>query len=175
MPRDMISEVDVCQPVDLAKIDMLHELLALAIGDVEYILTDERYCVDMDVWHLNNNDPFEDDGLCHVCLAGSVIARRLAVQPDSWSCPKAFPAQIAWRLSALNQLRLGQPWDAICCMEKAGAPVDSDKRLSAHTLELNKWRNRIPHDCAWADSNAAARELLPHLRELHADLKEAGL
>lgn len=174
MARDMV-EVEVFReatenpPVDLAKIDTLHELLALAIGDFEQVLADDRYSIDMSVWHV------PDEGLCHVCLAGSMIASRLSAEPDDTWLPECFPKPIAWRLATLNQLRVGATAEATAALKEAGVTISPDRYFTAHSLELNKWRDRIPYEFAWAKGAVAGRFLLAHLRELHADLQEAGL
>ena len=49
-----------------------HELIRLAIADLEKTEKDPRYVIDMGEWHAPQND-----GVCAVCLAGSVMAQTL--------------------------------------------------------------------------------------------------
>ena len=78
-------------------------LIAVALDDLELVMKDPRYVVNMDVWH----EEFEDS-TCHVCLAGSVMAKTL-------NCPIDFHGDditdatnaLSNKLDALDDFRLG--------------------------------------------------------------------
>ena len=75
------------QWIDAAEVD------ALAVAD------DPAYILNMDVWHL------PDDAVCHVCLAGAVMARTLQV-PKHYSAGVAHvPFKIMRALVAIDSLR----------------------------------------------------------------------
>lgn len=50
----------------------LSELLRLAVHDAQLCEQDERYELDMRVWHRGH-----PGGKCHVCMAGAVLAQTL--------------------------------------------------------------------------------------------------
>lgn len=50
---------------------LLSEAIYLALADLEKVEADDRYQVDMDIWHASNHN----SGKCHVCFAGAVMAK----------------------------------------------------------------------------------------------------
>lgn len=57
--------------------DKLSDLLIVALTDLELCENDERYNIFMGAWHTPCGD-----GICHVCLAGSVIAKSYGISPE---------------------------------------------------------------------------------------------
>jgi hypothetical protein len=79
----------------------LHELLYIALCDLEKVEKDPRYRIEMEVWHnfngLNNT--------CKVCLAGAVLAKTcdIPLESNSWEL-----FDLPWRhLRAIDWLRKG--------------------------------------------------------------------
>ena len=171
------QEAPSAPTVNLARIDTLHELLALAIGDFERVLADDRYAIDMTVWHGPED---HDDGRCHVCLAGSVIAKTIALDPsvdvddESVDGDLLFGAgAISNRLFALNSLRSGQVERAWHFMRW---PASLEQHAPAVAVDLqHRWWHTIPSHVANARGRSQGRVLLSLMKGLHADLVEAGL
>lgn len=79
------------------------ELLRLAINDLELIEKDERYSIDMNTWHIYNNE----DNKCAVCLAGSIIAKTLNYNILKLFNFSNFSENIHEKLEALNEFKNG--------------------------------------------------------------------
>lgn len=82
------------------------KLIRLAIKDLEAVEGDTRYMVDMRFWHLANYDS------CHVCLAGSVMAKTLNIPEYMYwdgymSTVPGYLRKTVPALHALNYLRIG--------------------------------------------------------------------
>lgn len=88
----------------------LSELLELAVRDA---LTCEaepaRYRLDMGSWHSPGRD-----GVCHVCLAGAVLAQTLGVPAGKWVTWDSVEDQA--ELVAINEMRIGSFSDAAICL-----------------------------------------------------------
>ena len=83
--------------------DKLSDLLELALDDLEKIEKNPRYGITMSAWH----EPLPD-GICHVCLAGAVMAQTLEVPHNSDITPSLFPDTLSRKLNALDFLRKGE-------------------------------------------------------------------
>ncbi len=76
-------------------------LLRLALRDLEACERDTRYIIDMQDWHEPRGD------LCHVCLSGAVMTQSLAMD-RFYSCnPADFDHELASKLEALDEARVG--------------------------------------------------------------------
>lgn len=104
------------------------KLLMLAMTDLEKVEADPRYKVNMSKWH-------EPNGKCSVCLAGSVIAKTLKVNPGNYITPYGqtlkdtevvFSYETDKALLALNSLRRG---DILLALSRLG-----HWRPDTHTL-----------------------------------------
>ncbi len=160
------AEVAFAPPkVDLAKIDTLHELLALAIGDFEKVLADKRYVISMGEWH----EPL-DNGKCAVCLAGSVLAKSLRLPIREDYCERATGG-ITAQLDALDALRGGgveAAWRILRDVWHGATP------LAIVQLD-DKWAYTIGQEERHATNRRAGRKLLTHLKRLQRDLADAGV
>lgn len=154
--------------VDLAKINTLHELLALAIGDFEKVIANPRYSINLNVWH----EPL-DNGKCQVCLAGSVMAMHLGTSPTTdrtagyrdHSTWKPETEAVQHRLYALNSLRQGNILVAANLLSRCD--------LSG-VLDVNKkWYHKVR--CSNARTRPQARLLLADLKLMQRDLERTGL
>jgi len=86
--------------------DELSALLELALGDLRKSEIDDRYTVNMGVWHVPDVEG------CSVCLAGSVLAHSLDVPIDEPSGPSYVDDEIERKLEAIDELRLGNVLEA---------------------------------------------------------------
>lgn len=130
--------------------DLPSELLELALHDLGEIEKDPKYTIDMHDWHHKRG------GVCHVCLAGAVMATRLEVEPRQWLSPYDFEDPIANKLAALNELRLGEVMDA----------------LDTLRIDLPKGLEQCVEVIDYHDDAGAFKE---DMRDLIALLKEHGL
>ena len=90
----------------LAPVNEPWTLIRDAIHDLELQEKLKGVKINMDLWHR----PYA--GVCHQCLAGSVISLRLGVDTDDDKSPPNFPEDVEARLRALNSLRGGDIADA---------------------------------------------------------------
>jgi hypothetical protein len=90
-----------------------------ALEDLEACERDPRYVVDMSCWHI------PDDDQCAVCLAGSVMAKRLGANHDVDFLPRNFEKRDMLR--SLDRFRCGEINDGLIDLEisiPAGLPDD---------------------------------------------------
>lgn len=83
--------------------ETLHELLALALADYDIISQRPDYVIDMSRWH----SPRIKGRICHVCLAGCVIANTLQYTKDMHVNPNDVDEMWAEALEYLDDLRTG--------------------------------------------------------------------
>lgn len=77
------------------------ELIELALRDLELTEADDRYRVNMDRWH-----ELDGEDVCHVCLAGAVMAQTLQLDPGDNIAPYHYsPSEDGGRLLALDDIR----------------------------------------------------------------------
>ncbi len=76
------------------------KLINLALNDLERVEKDDRYIVDMEDWHVP-----EENGQCFVCLAGAVMAKTLGAPIDELTCPLYTSHEK--ELEALDNFRCG--------------------------------------------------------------------
>lgn len=91
-------------------------LIKMALADLERAEASEGYQVDMDNWHA----PSEDE-ICHVCLAGAVIAFSLGGLPTEDIGPDNFRrkhARTEHYLRALDHFRVGNLRVGLMMMEQ---------------------------------------------------------
>lgn len=93
----------------------LSALILVALHDLEEVEKDKRYVVNMDKWHTpvrywkprTAYQPLTPVNVCHVCFAGSVMARRDSLKPQMNAFPENFSRTVQKRLLALNSVRTG--------------------------------------------------------------------
>jgi len=93
------------EKIDLTKVKLLSELIFIALEDLNRLRINPKYKIDMDTWMCK-----ADDGLCHICLAGSALAKNTDIVSiaGTVSLDKDFK-RVA---QALNTIRLGYPTNA---------------------------------------------------------------
>lgn len=84
------------------------ELITLALNDLELVEKDERYEVNMEVYH------YPSDGKCLVCLAGAVMAKSLEVPPETNYLSYSEPNYK--QLNALDYFRAGALHAGLYCL-----------------------------------------------------------
>ena len=82
----------------------LSALIRVALHDLMLCHNDSEYEVNMGDWHTPN---LHTEGVCAVCLGGSVMAQSLGADPQTDMSPKFFGRILEDQLYALNKLRLG--------------------------------------------------------------------
>ena len=87
--------------------DKISWVLRTAADDLEELANDGRYTIDMDVYH----DKYSD-GMCHICMAGAVMASTLECNIDDDMFPQYFTDEIKKALRALDAFRDGNPRSA---------------------------------------------------------------
>jgi hypothetical protein len=83
------------------------DLIEVAVHDLELCRADPRYEINMGAWHR----PFDE--VCHVCLAGSVLAKTFHADPHAFATPHyvidgTLENVTYWQLHALDSLRHGK-------------------------------------------------------------------
>ena len=81
------------------------DLLELALSDLEKCSKDKRYKLNMHTWHAKNN--FSKEKLCHVCMAGAVMAKTLNVGIDEIKNVDSFTFETRDKIMAIDALRQG--------------------------------------------------------------------
>lgn len=80
------------------------KLILLALKDLELVEKDERYAVNMHTWHRPK------DGICQVCLAGSVLAKSLKFSNEEYTNGVYFESNFekseGEKLSFLDRVRM---------------------------------------------------------------------
>lgn len=81
--------------------DTLSALIRVAVKDMDLVKADPHYVLDMNAWH----EPAVD--VCHVCMAGSVIAKTLNGLIQESISPRDFMSATTRKLICLNAIRRG--------------------------------------------------------------------
>ena len=90
----------------------LHQMLALAVADARRIDRND-YLPSFGDWHTP-----KDNGLCAICLAGSVLAGTLEVSPHCQAIPFLRNNAYFRKLQALDSSRCGEWLDAFHFMHR---------------------------------------------------------
>ena len=128
--------------------DKLSDLIEVALDDLEKTAVDPRYRVNMNTWHTPHK------GVCHVCLAGAVMAQTLKLDPVVDYVRDRSLYAVDRKLSALNNVRLGSVQLALDNMGFKDAPHWS--------------RMEVPH------YNVDAAGFKTTLRQLATELRAKG-
>ena len=165
----------------------LSALLALAVGDMERMMEDDRYHPDSGEWHR----PHAPTGRCHACLAGAVLAGTLGAEPTQDMSGTMGDVDYCGDGDWVEALRLVDAWrggwpDEVLRRARAffGAAVASAAaRTMSDILQDRDARHPAawmpgyaPHqvELVWRDAETA-RAALDVLRAEVARLAEAGL
>ena len=110
----------------------MSEAIRMAVADLTAIEKTPGYEIDMSVWHA------KEDGACHVCFAGSVMANTLHLPKEEvhvlwWNAVDCFGPRWQSVFMALNCVREGLVELAHKCwagdlIDQKDAPVNVGKR-----------------------------------------------
>lgn len=142
------------------------DLITVALADLEKAEASKKYRINMRDWHRP-----KDDGICEVCLAGTVMAFSLESNPDSKLTPSTITntstkesSKLTRQLSALDWLRQGDISDAFSELEY------SDE----YNSDLYDYDNGEEFDRDIVDYSDDPTRFKKEMRLLAADLKKAG-
>jgi hypothetical protein len=134
------------------------EALELALTDLAKAEASPLHRVDMNQWHRGISD---EDDVCRVCLAGSVMAFSLGANPKDTMAPHFRGDGWSPILLALNELRGGFVGTARVMWPEGFKPTDPQLHPSDLSCEV------VPYA---ADPVLFRRQL----EQLVADLRKAG-
>jgi hypothetical protein len=127
-------------------------LIRLALEDLKKCLANPDYEIDMDVWHSPT-----DEGTCHVCLAGAVMAQTLRLEPDGDLSPYDLvtkyhmPQEVVDKLRAINSLRLGMVEFGLDAMgidiAESGLALDKYYTITAYADDVEQFQQDL-HELA---------------------------
>lgn len=122
--------------------DKLSDLIEVALRDLESVENDQNYTVDMHLWQSPNY------GTCHVCLAGSVLAKTLKVPKGRGISPAELYTRntpLARKLFALNAVRTAHVPGALNWLGKRSPFVE--RELSRTFISYNddpaRWKDWV--------------------------------
>lgn len=142
-------------------------LIDLALADLELAEKSKDYVIDMGEWHrAPSSDPYDDDNLCSVCLAGSVMAFSLKANKVKTYEPEFIPESMGDntdQLLAINCLRTGSVQEA---SEILG--LDNEEEDGPFSTDFG-WFDRDVID--YEDNRAGFKR---DMKKLSADLKKYG-
>lgn len=101
------------------------KLLSIAIADLEAVKKDKRYVINMGRWH----SPFHSKRgiVCHVCLAGSVMAKSLKTDYNTEVEIEDFDPKTKTLLNAIDHFRCGSILSALASIDRTFATNYADK------------------------------------------------
>ena len=139
--------------------DALSDLLDAAVDESEAIGNDSRYELYMFSWHLpeTRSDGSQIRGVCLVCMAGALIARRLRASIEEPTFPDRFEDDIAAKLFAIDALRRGDLFELLAVR----MPREEAKQVALRTatLQIRTHFDRELGRADWAVYRAAAAVL----------------
>ena len=121
-------------------------------------LNRRQYRPHYEKWHT-----VSDDGLCEICLTGSVIAVTFGYSPNDSAQPCRFPSSIQWKLEALNAMRCGDWVHAYGLVHLVEPCLLTEARLSYLPVPAHS------QFIGWRQFNAHLRSLeriIPKLRRI---------
>lgn len=86
--------------------DLPSDLIRVALADLSRCEADPRYEVCMHDWHAVAPSP--SNNICHVCMAGAVIAQTLGAAFGDDIVPSDYTGEVRNKLEALNEFRIGR-------------------------------------------------------------------
>lgn len=135
--------------------DKISWVLRTAADDLEELANDGRYTIDMDIYHNKYSD-----GMCHICMAGAVMAGTLECNIDDDMFPQHFTDEIRKALRALDVFRDGAIEDAFSkingtesiyfCFEDKFGSYDANITFEGR-LSPEETQHLINYAREWAD------------------------
>lgn len=88
--------------------DLPSDLIRVALVDLRRCEADPRYKVCMYEWHIPGRDETGRSDYCYVCLAGSVMAKSLGADKETYALPNNYvESGEDVKLRAVNDFRSG--------------------------------------------------------------------
>lgn len=112
--------------------DKLSELIALALDDLYKCKQDVRYKIDMEMFYHASKDR-----LCHVCLAGAVMAQSLQSPSYENRMPSYYGDAVERKLTALNWIRRGNIHTAFILLGREFPEGKIDKNCNITPYEMD--------------------------------------
>ena len=137
----------------LRKYKKLSDILSIAVDDYEKVLKDDRYVINMDMWHnilLNK---------CHVCLAGCFMAKTLKEPINKYVHAQSYGAKTAHILNSINKFRLGEFNEMFLNNEFFSASDDTYKKLREDSLSF--YRKPL-----WDEENPNPKAMRKYIKKL---------
>jgi hypothetical protein len=124
--------------------DKFSAAIRMALRDLEAAENTPGYVVDMGKWYENQS--FTGNPVCHVCLAGAVIAR--AGQCSIVVVPGHFDYDIEKKLQALDSIRSGNLAMALCVWHhslsyKAPARIPRHRHVAEYFVSPAKFKQDL--------------------------------
>jgi len=133
---------------DIRRVKRLSTLLRIAVEDAKAVARMKGYKLNMSVWHQPDSY-----GICHVCMAGAVVARSLGFA-KVYVAPldeEDIDREVSDRMLAINYMRNGNFYGAFS--QLGGCYEDNDKKdlamIKARSLVMEnyrEWDGRAPWD-----------------------------
>lgn len=122
----------------------LSTAMRLALHDLALVERSKKYKVNMGVWHTSSPLPgFNSDRkYCHVCFAGSIMAKTLKANPEDELQGVEFGQEWSDVFDALNSARKGFVSDALYDMNRDGGKFYENQNFNVESYAQNpkKWR-----------------------------------
>ncbi len=83
------------------------DLIEVAMNDLNSLERSRKYIINMHTWHSPEYGSGGKTGRCYICLAGSVMAKTLGADIEGDLGPCDFSTNIAKKLNALDEFRVG--------------------------------------------------------------------
>ncbi len=143
------------------------ELIRVALNDLKKIEKDPAYTVNMNCWHIpagtfifDTLDPTE----CHVCFAGSVMAKTFDVAIAESIRPDDFNDINNIKFRALDRFRRGDVSEGFSRLQR---------HQSYHTEDFS-FKNGVAFDRDITPYQRDAKAFHEGMRKLARDLEQAG-
>lgn len=109
-----------------AQIEKPSELLRVALDDLRVVEKMPAYSINMETWHSPDSDS-PPGSHCYVCIAGAVMVNTLNVGTNRAVLPMDFIDSISNKLYAINELRMGNIYQALHYMGISAPGVHLDR------------------------------------------------
>lgn len=137
--------MDSKRPGSLSRIPS--KAIRQALGDLALCVIDPDYQINFDVWHEPGkypdytsqflDVPENDDVVCTVCFAGSVMAKTFKKNPESQLNSRSFGPEAEKMFEALNKFRMGEISNGLWRLGISVEPLPKDFPMHWDVDETN--------------------------------------
>ena len=144
--------------------ETLHELLKVALDDLEVVRGKKKYKISMRNWHEGGWDSFK----CAVCLAGSVMARLIDYDYETDLDPEDFQESIDKKFCAIDELRTFELKKAFIWLY-----VDRFRRASLTNKAIDKFTHELENlrESLRVKGGAGAFESIPKFTNFNKSME----